>query len=73
MAVNISLSDEAYRRLKRLKNGGESFSDVVMDLTEESRNDFSDLIGTDLGTEWDEVKEDRERSEGDERREDLLS
>ncbi len=30
---NISLDDEAYRRLKNEKNGNESFSDVVKRLT----------------------------------------
>lgn len=30
---NISLDDEAYRRLKKEKNGNESFSDVVKRLT----------------------------------------
>ena len=32
---NISLDDEAYSRLKKLKEEGESFSDVVKNVTSE--------------------------------------
>lgn len=32
---NISLDDEAYSRLKKLKSEGESFSDVVKNVTSE--------------------------------------
>lgn len=40
----ISLSDEAYARLKRDKQKGESFSDVVLRLT--GRQDLSKYAGT---------------------------
>jgi predicted CopG family antitoxin len=32
---NISLDDEAYSRLKKLKNEGESFSEVIKNVTSE--------------------------------------
>jgi predicted CopG family antitoxin len=35
MTKSVSLSDEAYRRLRRRKRRGESFSDVIIKLTEE--------------------------------------
>lgn len=70
---NISLKREAYERLKNEKKEGESFSDVVLNLTKESRKDFSNIIGEDMDLDWKKVKESRKRKEGDEKREELLS
>ena len=39
----ISISEEAYRRLKALKREGESFSDVILRLT--SRSSLWHLVG----------------------------
>jgi len=69
----ISLKDEAYRRLKNLKSDGKSFSDVVIELTEESKKDFSNIKGENFNTSWEKVKESRKRTKEDEKRERLLS
>jgi predicted CopG family antitoxin len=46
---NISLRDEAYRRLEALKREGESFSDVVLRLTEEDKwSGFGALAGSNV-------------------------
>jgi predicted CopG family antitoxin len=68
----ISLKEEAYRRLKKMKEGKKSFSDVVMSLTEESRRDFSNIIGADIPIDWERVKKGRKRTEEDESREKVL-
>ncbi len=67
----ISIKEEAYKRLKKLKNDDKSFSDVIMELTDKTRKDFSNLMETDLNLEWSDVK--RERDKEDEERERLLS
>lgn len=69
----ISLRDEAYERLKKLKGDDKSFSDIVMELTEKSRKDFSNLLVSDLDLKWDEIKKSRMKSKEDEERERLLS
>lgn len=69
----ISLRDEAYRRLLRRKGEGKSFSDVILELTEEDERDFSTLVGADVDVEWEHVAESRERSRADDEREELLS
>ena len=43
MTKVISLSDEAYARLKELKKGGESFSDVVIELS--GKKSLADFAG----------------------------
>ncbi len=69
----ISLRHEAYERLKKLKGDDKSFSEVVMELTEKSRKDFSNLLGSDLDLEWGKIEESRMKSKEDEDRERLLS
>lgn len=69
----ISIKDEAYERLSALKEKGDSFSDVILKLTETSRKDFSDLIGLDLEVKWEDLKEERKKRRGEDRREDILS
>ena len=41
----ISLSDRAYEALKSLKKPGESFSDIVLEVTEEKRKSILDFAG----------------------------
>lgn len=68
----ITIKEEAYRRLKALKRDDESFSDELIRITKAYENDFSDLIGLDVDISWEELKEDRKRDKGDERREKLF-
>lgn len=68
----ISIKEEAYKRLKRLKKDDKSFSDVILELTEKSKKDFSDVIGAELDVKWKEIKRSRKRSEEDKEREELL-
>lgn len=68
----ISLKEEAYERLKKGKSEDESFSDVVLNLTEESKRDFSNIIGKTTDLDWDDVKKSRKRRKEDEKREKLL-
>lgn len=68
----ISLKEEAYERLKRLKKGDKSFSDVILELTETSKKDFTNLVGADVDIKWEEIEESRKRSEEDKEREGLL-
>lgn len=50
--TTISLKDEAYRRLEQAKHEGESFSDVVMRLTGDSRTEAElDELAGGLGAE----------------------
>lgn len=69
----ISLKKEAYDRLKKEKSEGESFSDVVLDLTKGSKNNFSNMIGKNVNFSWEDVKESRKRSKRDKKREKVLS
>lgn len=41
----ISLSDEAYDELKKLKKEGESFSDVVIKITVTEKKPLTDFFG----------------------------
>lgn len=49
MVKVISLSEEAYRKMKSLKQQGQSFSDVVLKLASKS-NSLGDLFGKWPGT-----------------------
>ena len=69
----ISLKDEAYERLKALKTEGKSFSDVVLEMTEDESGNLENLIGADAEITVDELIETRrEEAEQDGEREDLL-
>ncbi|WP_415383291.1 antitoxin VapB family protein [Halosimplex sp. TS25] len=56
--TTISLKDEAYERLKEAKQEGESFSDVVLRLTDSPNTEaqIAELAGG-LGTEFAEAVE----------------
>lgn len=45
MTKVISLSDNAYQELERLKKEGESFSDVVLGLTKKEKKPLSYFFG----------------------------
>jgi predicted CopG family antitoxin len=73
MTKVISLSEDAYRRLKRRKGEGESFSDVVVRLTGEERGtSLLALKGSWSGGDTDEISRtlaaDRENAKGRELR-----
>jgi len=70
---NISLTEEAYERLRKQKREDESFTDVVLRLTSDDPEDFSNLIGVGIDASWSELEEMREPSEEDERRRRRLS
>jgi predicted CopG family antitoxin len=63
----ISIKEEAYKQLKALKTDGQSFSDVILKLTEESRGNFANIIGEGANAETSDIREARERAD-DERR-----
>lgn len=69
---NISLTDEAYERLKERKEGDESFTDVVLRLTSEDPEDFSGIVGTGIEASFEELENSRKRSDADDRRERIL-
>jgi len=48
----ISLSDEAYEELRKLKKDRESFSDVVIKITSKEKKPLTDFFG-----KWPEPKE----------------
>ena len=58
MVKIISLSDEAYRRLKEKKFDEESFSRVVLRLTNKKKPLLSDLAGAlrERKEEWGDIK-----------------
>ena len=67
MTKVISLSNEAYQTLKKLKNSGESFSDVVLRVAgERKKKSLLEFSGKWAGDDIDEVflqvKKDREQS-----------
>jgi predicted CopG family antitoxin len=67
MTKVISLSNEAYQTLKKLKNSGESFSDVVLRVAGERKKksllEFSGKwVGDDIDEVFLQVKKDREQS-----------
>ena len=45
MTRQIAISEEAYERLSRLKEGKKSFTKVILELTEKKSKDISDLFG----------------------------
>ena len=52
MTKVISLSNEAYERIKSIKNSGESFSDIVIKLVPRiKKKPLSDFLGKWTGTE----------------------
>lgn len=56
MTKVISLSEEAYRSLKRLKKKGESFSDVVIKITKDAESrPLLEFAGSWVGNDIDEV------------------
>lgn len=58
MVKVISLSNEAYSRLKALKGRDKSFSDVVVEVTDgRKKNNLMDFAGalTDNAKEWEEI------------------
>jgi predicted CopG family antitoxin len=68
----ISLKDEAYSRLKALKNDDKSFSDIILEITEDKNAKFENIVGEGIDTSFEELKEKRKRSEKDDEREALL-
>jgi predicted CopG family antitoxin len=42
-SITITISTEAHKRLKKLKEGAESFSDVILREVPEKANTFGDL------------------------------
>jgi len=69
----ISLKDEAYEKLKALKTGDKSFSDVVMELTEDNQLNYRNFAEIDVDITTEELIEKRRKEIlTDERREDLL-
>jgi predicted CopG family antitoxin len=67
MTKIISITDEAYIRLSNLKKGKESFTDVVLKLTEkEKKRSLLDFAGAWKGEKeemtriFDEIKKERE-------------
>jgi len=59
----ISISEEAYRRLKALKREGESFSDVILRLTSKSSPwSLAGILSEEEGKELEKIlAENRER------------
>ncbi|MFB6145287.1 MAG: antitoxin VapB family protein [Candidatus Nanohaloarchaea archaeon] len=69
----ISLKDEAYERLKALKGEDKSFSDVVIELTEDKTGNFESLIGIETDTTVEDLLKSRKEEKFiDEEREELL-
>ncbi|HIE34536.1 MAG TPA: hypothetical protein EYP86_05295 [Candidatus Altiarchaeales archaeon] len=69
---NISLTEEAYKRLKRIKGEDKSFTDIILELTKNVPSDFSDIIGAEIDIDWDEIMRSRKKSAEDKKRENLL-
>ncbi|BAJ50416.1 hypothetical protein CSUB_C0556 [Candidatus Caldarchaeum subterraneum] len=68
MTKVISLSDEAYAALKRIKREGESFSDVVLRLVGQAKyrplSEFAGRwAGDDIDKVFEEILRERERAE----------
>lgn len=68
----ISIKDDAYERLKALKTGKKSFSDVILELTGGETKNFENIIGKGIAGDFEDLKEIRKRTEKDEKRENLL-
>ena len=45
MTKVVSLSDDAYKELEKLKKDGDSFSDVVLELTKKEKKPLSHFFG----------------------------
>ncbi len=60
MTKVISLSDEAYQELEKLKEKGESFSDVVVKLSKKEKKPLSYFFG-----KWPGPKEELDQLEKD--------
>jgi predicted CopG family antitoxin len=69
----ISLKDEAYERLKALKTEDKSFSDVVLEVTEDQKKGFEALIGAGSDVSVEELIEKREEEDYSRDREELFS
>lgn len=65
---NISLTEEAYQRLRARKRGDESFTELVLRLTSEDPEDFSNIVGDGIDASVPELGDMRERSDADEHR-----
>ncbi len=48
--------------MRKLKGEDESFSDVILEITEESRKDFSNIVGAEIDLEWSEIEKSRKKS-----------
>ena len=61
----VSLKDSAYKKLKRLKREGESFSDVVERISEEKEQDLEQFSGAfpEIGQVEEQLKKEREEFE----------
>jgi predicted CopG family antitoxin len=64
MVKVISLSNKAYATLKAFKQGDDSFSDVVLKLTEKKKGDLMKYFGKWPGTDEDLCRMKREIEEG---------
>jgi predicted CopG family antitoxin len=53
----ISLSNAAYKRLKSIRRGKESFSDVILRITENQKPDVSRFIGAWEGDDLSAIEE----------------
>lgn len=66
MVHQVSLSDEAYEKLKKAKKDSESFSDVVLREVKTPTGDLDRFFGTWRGAEYTSIKSkllaDRKRS-----------
>lgn len=69
----ISLKDEAYERLKVLKTENKSFSDVVIEITEDKSEGLEALVAKNSDTSIEELIETRKEEEFDRDREQLFS
>ncbi len=70
---NISIRQDVYDHLKDLQRDNESFSEEIIRLVGEYRNDFSDIIVLEVGIDWIDVKKEREKSKEDKSREKILA
>ncbi len=68
----ISLKDEAYERLKALKTGDKSFSDVVIELTDDRAGNFENIVGEGIDITVEDLIEERRRNTEDDEREEIL-
>ena len=59
MARTISVSDDVYERMKRMKND-RSFSDLIRSMMKSS--DLSELEGTGFSGNWDKVRKEIDKA-----------